>query len=198
MVNKNVSSDKADNYKAYCIVKHEQGVWQKIVDEGGYELYRLSNAYRKPLVTMGVSGQEYEVKMRDRGNWFVLFDLDPPLPNKFYVTFRTASNKHWRLIIVPENCRWSAPVCALRALISKPDDYSVNKDASFSDHVNRWNVETHALSNMGMGKTAIIKNPVLMIVFIPQLLMFLFIGVSIIISLVCLCLAVVRGLRDGH
>jgi hypothetical protein len=190
LVNRNAITERAGQHALYRAIRELPGVWTRIVDEGGYELYRLVDTHRKPLVTIESDRGEAGLTVEDRGNWFVRFATAPLAPGAYTATFRSAENKHWRLVAIPRDCGRSAHVCAIRGILSAPADSVIGRHAVASELVNRWSVEKRTPAAAG-------GDP-MMVVLVPQLLMFLFLGIALATAILCSYLLLRRERGDAR
>ena len=185
LLNRNGLSERANQYEIYHAVRNAPQAWVKVVDEGGYELYRLNDEFRKPLVSIATTSGESALQVIDRRNWFA-FVHPGPLADRFAVTFRSAENKHWRLVVIPGSCAWDEHLCAMWGLLARSAAYWVQKDLSPNDLVNRWNIEKRLSTREKEAETLGAGPDSIAIIFVPQLVMYLFLGLSVAIALLCM------------
>jgi hypothetical protein len=189
LVNRNAVTDKAAHHVVYQALKAAPTAWSRLVDDGGYELYRRVGAPGMPLRMTSESGP-VSVRIVDQGGWYARFHTAPLAPGRYALSFRSAENRHWRLLPVPEGCGGSVHVCAVRALIAPAAGYSIERHASASEFVNRWSLVKQSLGAAAGGS--------MMVVFIPQLWMSLFLAVATATALLC-CYYLIRqaGKRES-
>lgn len=190
LINNNAQPNTVRQYGLYHAIRNAPDMWHKVVDDDRYELYRLIDAYRKPIVTVANEQGALSAVILGRGNWFALFNPPSSGGDRFSVTFISAKNKHWRLMAVPTSCTWGVPICSIWGLISGSDNYLINKDPRSTEFQNRWNVEKTLPQTQGLLMESNDNHVVWLIVFLPQILMWLFLAVSAGVVFLCVYLVV--------
>ena len=185
LINRNGLSERANQHEIYHAVRNASQAWVKVVDEGGYELYRLNDEFRKPLVSIATTSGESALQVLDRRNWFA-FVHPGPLADRFAVTFRSAENKHWHLVVIPGSCAWDEHLCAIWGLFAQSAAYWIKKDLSPNNLVNRWSIEKRPSTTEKEAGTLSARPDSIAIIFVPQLVMYLFLGISVAIALLCM------------
>src|SRR5258706_7677521 len=77
LVNNNVLNDRASHRELYPAIKNAPEAWVKTIDEGGYELYRLVDTFRRPLLVVSTPRGGRAASGRSRSHWFGFFDPGP-------------------------------------------------------------------------------------------------------------------------
>ena len=197
LLNNNTVPKTASHYGLYHVIRTMPNIWHKVIDAGGYELFRLIDSYRKPVIAVTNGQGTRSAEILDRGNWFIVYNPPPSKGSKFTVTFASARNAHWRLIMVPTSCNWSIQICSIFGLIAGSNNYSIRKDPHSSEFQNRWKVEKKRSQTPDMPSSQNGDHTTWMIVFLPQILMYFALIMSIGIVLLCIYLAVRKGTRPG-
>lgn len=184
LVNRTAMSERADRHAIYRSIRKVPDAWVKVVDDGEYELYRLADIHRKPLIAIWNGKKATSAKVLEKGSSFARFDTGPVEPGSFAVSFRAAENRHWRLVVIPDGCAGGMAICAVRGLMWPPAGLLVERDGISSDLVNRWRVKKESPSG--------VSSHSMMVVFVPQLMMLVFLTIAMGTALLCLYLVLSR------
>lgn len=196
LINKHAQPDTAHQYGLYHIIRNVPDKWHKIIDDSHYELYRLNDANQKPIVIVRNERETHGAEILDQGSWFALIKAQSSWGSRFSITFTSAKNKHWRLVAVPSSCSFGAPICSIGGLISGPTEYLISRDLGSVEFQNRWDVEWRPNKTQALGSESNSDNVVWMIVFLPQILMWILLVVSIGVVTLCVYLAARKGSRS--
>lgn len=179
LVSANAPGGKPNQYELYHAVKAASDVWERVVHEDGYELYRLRDAFRSPPLSISTPSGQRETQIALWRGWLVVTRA-AALPHGGFVTFRAAHNRHWRLLAIPGGCRSHEYACLLRALIMPSAGYRAADLEPNGGVENRWRLERLP----GAAETV-----ALAVVFVPQLVVYALLVVSLVVALSCACFA---------
>ena len=177
LVNRNSLDTRVAGYQILQAVKNAPQAWEKVLDADGYELYRLRNEFRKPNVAVITEHGKAPLKIARMRGWLAVTRPEN-ISGRFTVQFRVTENRHWRLLVMPPDCEPTSYACLLRALLSPSPSWQVARLPSPDYLDNRWSIYTGSSP----------RAAAIAIVFMPQLVMYALLAVSIAAAMVCLCL----------
>lgn len=185
LVDRNTLIDRSSHHRLLHVIAEDGQAWQRIVNGQGYELFRLADELRRPLLSVTAEGRPLVPVVLHRVSWLTIFRIGAWDGRSLSVSLRSPENKHWRLGLVADSCTWSAPGCVAGALLAGPSA-GVRSLPYSANILNRWQLQgvREAATN-----PAVAKNPRIFAVFVPQLVMFGLLGASAATGLLCLFLA---------
>jgi hypothetical protein len=188
VVDRNAFAANAVQYALYGAITRSREAWVPLLDEGGYEVYGLAEPYRKPFADMVAADGPKALDVISRNGWFALLGTDA-IAAPFSVTLRVPENRHWALLVLPEDCLGNAALCAARSFFLK-DRSTVRSQSPWAELSNHWEVGPASTRATPGGLPSMPQRMVA--VFVPQLLMLLFMVVSVATLIACVYLAAGR------
>jgi hypothetical protein len=163
-------------YGLYRAIVERPDAWKRILDLGGYELYRLQDRYRAPVAAISSPSGPVALQVDGGVPWLVHIEAESLAPGTHTVTLQSPQNRHWRLLALPRGCPGPTLACTVRALISS-GPYDIRRHPGASELVNAWQLET---TPGPTGRKSLVA------LFLPQLWMYFFFAIGMVTLLACL------------
>ena len=175
----NVLGERA-NYRALYDAVRTSPAWTRVVDMGGYELYRLADRFAQPAASAnGEGGKDLLARAQVNTSW-ALFDFAADASRgPASLVLQKPYNKYWRLVALPAGCTLGAALCVTAAVVGGAR--LLPPATSSPDIATVWLLGPHEAA------------PRMVAIFLPQVVMYMLLALSL--SFVALCLYLQRRAR---